>query len=467
MALTIPEVAANARTAANQLQNVTSTQKSQVLAHIRRELEAHKEEIFAANAQDLQLAQEEVAKGRLSASLFKRLDIKGDNEEKFNTLLQGVTDVDNLPDPIGQVTRATELDQGLDLYRVTAPVGVILVIFEARPEVVVNISCLSIKSSNAAILKGGKEAYHTLAVLTRVMQSAIEGVVQDIPFPKDAIQLVSTREHIDELLQQDRYIDMVIPRGSNQLVRHIQNNTRIPVLGHADGLCSIYLDDTADVNKAPGLVVDSKTNYPAACNSAETLLVHRSLLGSDLLTKTIKSLFDHGVSLRCDPPTLQFIENSPVLGSASYKKDQQYSASTDEDYDTEFLDLCMAVKVVDSVEEAITHINTHGSKHTDCIVTETPAHAEKFMNMVDAAGVYYNASTRFADGFRYGFGTEIGVSTNKTHARGPVGLEGLTIYKYRLYGQGHKAGDFGVGANKKAYLHNDIGVDSVKNKFVR
>ncbi|KAJ1652376.1 glutamate-5-semialdehyde dehydrogenase [Dispira simplex] len=469
MSQSIEQVAAQARHAANQLQNVTSSQKSVVLQRIHQKLQEHKEEIFAANAQDLKLAQAEVDKGNLSTSLFKRLDIKGPNEEKFNTLLQGVMDVDNLPDPIGQVTRATELHEGLDLYRVSAPVGVILVIFEARPEVVVNISCLAIKSSNAAILKGGKEALHTLTALTKVMQEALHSVANEIPFPTGAIQLVATREQISELLQQDRYIDLVIPRGSNSLVRHIQNNTRIPVLGHADGICSVYLDDTADPNKAPGLVVDAKTNYPAACNSAETLLVHRKLLTpGGVLERTIQSLFDHSVSLRCDAASLDFIRRNPVLGQGgAYQEGQQFTSSIPEDYDTEFLDLCMAVRVVDSVEDAINHINTHGSKHTDCIITETAAHAEKFMNMVDAAGVFWNASTRFADGFRYGFGTEVGVSTNKTHARGPVGLEGLTIYKYRLYGQGHKAGDFGVGAGKKQFSHRPIPLEAAQNKFIK
>ncbi|KAJ1927668.1 glutamate-5-semialdehyde dehydrogenase [Tieghemiomyces parasiticus] len=466
MTLSIPEMAANARLAANQLQMVTSEQKSQVLQKIRDVLEANKEEIFAANARDLELAKAEVEKGKLSASLYKRLDIKGDNEEKFQTLLQGVSDVDRLEDPIGKVTRATELDNGLDLYRVTAPVGVILVIFEARPEVVVNISCLSIKSGNAAILKGGKEAFHTLSVLTKVMQSALDQVSHTIPFPRNAIQLVSSREHISELLDQDRYIDLVIPRGSNSLVRHIQNNTRIPVMGHADGICSVFLDADADPAKAPGIVVDAKTNYPAACNAAETLLIDRALLNGgsqDTLSLTLKALFDAGVVLHVDPPTLDFIHQH----HASAQEGTQYLPSKPEDYDTEFLDHTMAVAVVDGVDGAITHINTHGSKHTDCIVTETPAHAERFMSMVDAAGVFCNASTRFADGFRYGFGTEIGVSTNKTHARGPVGLEGLTIYKYRLYGHGQKAGSYGVGEGKQQFSHRDIPLEAVKDKFAK
>ncbi|KAJ1975312.1 glutamate-5-semialdehyde dehydrogenase [Dimargaris xerosporica] len=465
MELSATEIAAKARRAANLLQNVTSAEKSFALARIRQVLEEKKEEIFAANALDMKLAQEAVDQGKLSAALFKRLDIKGPNEEKFQTMLQGVTDVDNLDDPIGQVTMARELDQGLDLYRVTAPVGVIMVIFEARPEVVVNISCLAIKSSNAAILKGGKEAFHTLTVLTQVMQEAIGRVAKEIDFPTDAIQLVSTREHISQLLDQDRYIDLVIPRGSNQLVRYIQKNTRIPVLGHADGLCSIYLDDSADLAKAPGLVVDSKTNYPAACNAAETLLVHQSLLGSEVFSRTIEALFENGVTLRCDTRSLDAIKANPAL--SQYAEGKRFVASTPEDYDTEFLDLIMAVAVVDSLEQAIDHVNAHNSKHTDCIVTETQGHADKYMNCVDAAGVYWNASTRFADGFRYGFGTEIGVSTNKTHARGPVGLEGLTIYKYRLFGHGHKAGDFGVGTSKKQFSHRDIPLIDVKGKFVK
>ncbi|CAO3662795.1 unnamed protein product [Umbelopsis ramanniana] len=349
---------------------------------------------------------------------------------------------------------ATKLDDDLELYRVSVPVGVLLTIFEARPEVVVNISCLALKSGNAVILKGGKEASRTNAVLAKVIQDALNSLPADSSIPKEAVQIVETREDISALLELDRFIDMVVPRGSNSLVKYIQNNTRIPVLGHADGLCSLFVDKDADIEKAKKIVVDSKTNYPAACNSAETLLVHRDLLQSDKFVAIATALLNAGVSLRCDTATYN------ALSNVDSKFKEQVSQSTDEDYDTEFLDLTIAVKVVQDVSEAIDHIIEHGSKHTDCIITENESVAEFFMARVDAAGCYWNASTRFADGFRYGFGAEVGVSTNKTHARGPVGLEGLVIYKYRVYGNGNAAGDYGSG--KKQYLHQAIDQNDYK-----
>ncbi|RIA94770.1 gamma-glutamyl phosphate reductase [Glomus cerebriforme] len=369
-----------------------------------------------------------------------RLDLeKGD---KFDTMLKGVSDIDQLPDPTGQITYSSKLDEGLELYRVTCPVGVLLVIFEARPEVVVNISSLAIKSGNAVILKGGKESILSLVALSTAIQSALT----DTAIPPDTIQLVETREEIKALLDLDKYIDLVIPRGSNSLVKYIQSNTRIPVLGHADGLCSVYVDKDADLDKAVRVVVDSKINYPAACNAAETLLVDRSILSTHFIPITT-ALQNANVQLYLDSESLSHL---PSRDSSLIKE------CVTEDFDTEFLDLKIAVKVVDGVEEAIQHINSHGSKHTDAIVTENEQVAKRFMQGVDAAGVYWNASTRFADGFRYGFGAEVGVSTNKTHARGPVGLEGLVIYKYKLCGNGHIVGEFGEGSGKKKYLHEKI-----------
>ncbi|KAI9500796.1 glutamate-5-semialdehyde dehydrogenase [Coemansia spiralis] len=462
-------IARTAREASNLLQTITSSQKSAVLKRIRQVLEERKDQIISANKQDMEAAQKDVDAGRLSSSLFKRLDIAGADGQKFATLLQGVDDVDKIADPIGQVTLARKLDDGLDLFRVVCPVGVCLVIFEARPEVVVNIACLAIKSGNAAILKGGKEAGRTNQVLADAIQHAIatapmqgEGLTK---FPERAVQVVATREEISSLLGMDRYVDLVIPRGSNSLVRHIQNNTRIPVLGHADGICSTYLDTTADAAKAVNVVVDAKTSYPAACNATETLLVHSSVAKS-VFVDVAKALLQAGVRMHVDESAMAAITSADVDPGAVAKL---VSKATDGDFGHEYTDLDIAVKVVGSIDEAIDHINAHGSKHTDAIITEDRKNAEWFMRRVDAAGVYWNASTRFADGFRYGFGTEIGVSTNKTHARGPAGLEGLTIYKYYLFGDGQASTDFGVGAGKRSFLHQDIPVDGsngVRNKFV-
>jgi glutamate-5-semialdehyde dehydrogenase len=340
---------------------------------------------------------------------------------------------------------ATKLDDGLDLYRLTCPIGVLLVIFEARPEVIANITALALKSGNAAILKGGKESTASFAAIANVVSRALATT----KIPSGAIQLVQTREDVSALLDQDQYIDLVIPRGGNDLVRYIKENTKIPVMGHADGLCAIYVHPDADAAKAVKVVVDAKTDYPAACNACETLLVHQDA-ATTLLPKIASALLEAGVSLRCDSLSKAALQGSD-LDSA---KKLILQDSTEEDYNTEFLELTVAVKVVSGLDEAVEHINQHGSGHTDAILTESKETAESFMNRIDSAGVFWNASTRFADGFRYGFGTEVGISTNKIHARGPVGLEGLTIHKYQLRGNGQGASDYGAG--KKAYLHTKI-----------
>lgn len=431
-------IAQRARAASLQLQYVPTERKNAALAAIKDRLAARRQDIIAANLKDQEAARAAVADGKLSSALYKRLDLNGPDGSKFESLLQGLDDVTRLDDPAGKVTLATRLDDGLDIYRVTCPVGVICIIFEARPECCVQISSLCLKSGNAVILKGGKEAAHSNAILVETIREALASVPD---MPVDCVQLISSREAVSTLLALDEYVDLVIPRGSNSLVRYVQSNTRIPVLGHADGLCAVYVDEHADADKAVHVVVDAKTNYPAACNAAETLLVHRSLL-STLLPRLGEALAKAGVQLRADAECLPHLPP------------QTTRAAADEDFHTEFLDLTLAVKAVGSVEEAVEHINTHGSRHTDAIVSEDARAAELFMARVDSANVYHNASTRFADGFRYGFGAEIGVSTNKTHARGPVGLEGLMIYKYRLHGSGQGAGDYGPG--KRAYKHEPI-----------
>lgn len=354
----------------------------------------------------------------------------------------------------------TKLDDDLLMERVSCPIGVLLIIFEARPEVIANIASLAIKSGNAAILKGnyplnssktslsrhtnfstgGKESTNSFVAISNVIETALE---KSNVVPKDAIQLVTTRDAIASLLAQDRYIDLVVPRGSNELVRYIKESTKIPVLGHADGLCHIYLTASADPQKAVTAIVDSKTSYPAACNSTESLLVQESAL-STIFPAVAKALSDKGVELRVDGPSKAAIAdlNLPKVVDVSPK-----------DYDTEHLSLTISVKTVASTEEAIKHINTHGSGHTDCIMTSDKQEAEHFMNTVDAAGVYWNASTRLADGMRYGFGTEVGISTNKIHSRGPVGLEGLTIYKYKIRGDYQPTAQYGDGEGQKPWKH--------------
>ncbi|KAF9164707.1 hypothetical protein DFQ26_001153 [Actinomortierella ambigua] len=462
----ITQIAFNARQAANILQTVDTAQKSRALKLIIQKLASAKEDILKANRVDKELALQQVNAGKLSQSLYKRLDLEGAG--KFETMLQGVADIDLLEDPVGKVLAATKLDTGLELYRVSCPVGVLLVIFEARPEVVVNIAALALKSSNAAILKGGKESLHTCTAISNAIREALDDArkaskdedgTQQINIPANAVQVVESREDIDGLLKQDKYIDLVIPRGSNALVKHIQWNTRIPVLGHADGLCATYVAESAQLQLAKTVVVDAKTTYPAACNSTETLLVHESHLKTDFFYELAKTLVDNKVTLKCDAASLKALQNSKETPSFVSTAGDNVQESVPEDYDTEFLDLTLAIKTVGSVEEAMEHINEHGSKHTDAIITEDEKEAKQFMAGVDAAGVYWNASTRFADGFRYSFGAEVGVSTNKTHARGPVGLEGLVIYKYQLHGNGHATANYGTGAHQKPYLHERLPVD--------
>ncbi|KAF8518980.1 gamma-glutamyl phosphate reductase [Hysterangium stoloniferum] len=446
------QVARAAKLAFEHSQLLEASERVKALNAIRTELELRKNDIFDANKRDMEAAQKELELGRLSPSLLKRLDLT--NEDKWNSMLQGISDVAALPDPTGQVSYASQLDEGLELYRVSCPIGVLLVIFEARPEVVVNIASLAIKSGNSAILKGGKESVHTATLLSQVIRTAISKTL----FPVACIQTVQTRQEIASLLSQDRYIDLVIPRGSNSLVKSIQNSTRIPVMGHADGLCSIFLDASADQEKATRIVVDSKINYPAACNAVETLLVHTSVL-STIWPAVASALLSHSVTLLCDRTTLVALQS---VVTADLEKLVRLSSA--EDYNTEHLSLTISVLAVPSLEAAIQHINAHSSHHTDSIVTESEVNASTFCRGVDSAGTFVNASTRFADGFRYGFGTEVGISTGRIHARGPVGLDGLVTYKYLMRSQdakGHIVGEFGSGVGQKIFKHYPIHATSV------
>ncbi len=430
-------IAKHARSASTILKTLSNEERSSALQAVHDALKDSKSTILEANVKDMEAAQAQ----NLSSSLIKRLDLsKGD---KFDVMLQGVLDVAALEDPVGKITLATKLDDGLDLYRLTAPVGVLLIIFESRPEVIANITALAIKSGNTAILKGGKESLHTFTAMANVVNEALAKTA----VPKDAIQLIASREDVAALLDQDKYIDLVIPRGSNELVRNIKSSTKIPVLGHADGICSIFVDKDADLEMASKIVFDAKTNYPAGCNAVETLLIHKDL--KDKVAEIVNRLVEGGVTLHTTEEVKASLPNVKTV------------PAVDGDFDKEFLALDIAVKFADSVEDAITHINTHSSKHTESIITENKETAEKFLKAIDSAGVYWNASTRFADGFRYGFGTEVGISTNKIHARGPVGLEGLVIYQYQIRGHGQVVGDYLGGGGSRPFIHQNIDVKNV------
>ncbi|KAI2639132.1 gamma-glutamyl phosphate reductase [Hypomontagnella submonticulosa] len=439
---------ANAAKAAKEASHILATlsesARNDALTAIYAGLSAAKDDILAANARDLEAARLAAESGQLSQSLVSRLDLG--KKGKWEDMLKGILDVRGLEDPVGKVTLRTKLDDGLELTRVTCPIGVLLIIFEARPEVIANIASLAVKSGNAAILKGGKESTESFIAISKVISAALDKT----KVPNGAIQLVTTRDVIPQLLDLDQYIDLVIPRGSNELVRYIKSSTKIPVLGHADGLCSIFLEQSADPKMAADVIVDSKTSYPAACNSLETLLVQESALNT-VLPAAAEALIAKGVVLLCDAKTKTALASKLPSDLSAKLEDAK-----DVDYDTEFLSLTLAVKAVADIDEAIAHINTHGSKHTDAILTSSSDLAEQFMSSVDAAGVYWNASTRFADGMRYGFGTEVGISTNKIHSRGPVGLEGLMIYKYKIRGQGHITAVYGEGEGKKSYKHERL-----------
>ena len=411
------EIAKNAKEAGLKISALNVKIKNDALNCIAKSFEEHKQEIFDANKQDLENAKTLVEEGKISNSTYNRLKL---DENKMRDMIQGVRDIANLEDPIGKVLLNRELDEGLVLQKVSCPIGVLGIIFEARPDVISQISALAIKSSNAVILKGGKESVNTNKKIMEIMNSALEKIED---FPKNVIQQVFSHDDISQMLKCDEYINLIIPRGGNKLVKYIKENTNIPVLGHASGICHIFVDESSDIDMASKIVIDAKTQYPSACNAVETLLIHENFQNKDEL---LASLELSGIKLITNP----------------------------ESWDIEYGDKILSVKTVKSIEEAIKHINKYGSGHTDCIITKDTENAEKFMNEVDSAGVYWNASTRFADGFRYGFGAEVGISTNKTHARGPVGLEGLTIYKYKLTGHGQIVDDYAKGI--KHFTHKDL-----------
>jgi glutamate-5-semialdehyde dehydrogenase len=417
-----------AKSASIRLGAVGTEAKNNALAQIAGDLRDRSAEIVSANQKDLA----EAEKSKLAAPLLKRLRF---DEDKIAGVVAGIESLMRLDDPVGKRIRATELDEGLELYQVSCPIGVIGVIFESRPDALVQISTLCLKSGNAVLLKGGSEAQHT----NRILAETIAEATQKAGLAEGWIQLLETREDVAAMLALDEYIDLVIPRGSNEFVRYIMENTNIPVLGHAEGICHVYVDGDADVGMAVNITVDSKCQYVAACNAVETLLVDERI-AKDFLPKVKAALEASGVELR---------------GCEKTKSIVDVKAAGEKDWSTEYLDLLLSVKVVGGLDEAIGHINRYGSNHTDSIVTENREKAERFMGLVDSANVFWNCSTRFSDGFRYGLGAEVGISTNKIHARGPVGLEGLVIYKYKLLGSGQIVADYG-GPNAKKFTHKSL-----------
>jgi glutamate-5-semialdehyde dehydrogenase len=419
--------AAAVRRSAMALGQCSDQQRRQAVEAMAAALEDRRETILAANAADLEAA----AADGLAASLVARLKLDG---AKLDGAIAGVRQVAALPDPIGRRQLHTELDGGLVLERVTVPLGVVGVIFEARPDAVMQIASLAIRSGNGAILKGGREAAGSCAAILDALQA---GLAASAVAPQ-ALELLTSRAESLALLKLDGLVDLIIPRGSNALVRFIQENTRIPVLGHADGICHLYVDQAADLDQALKVALDAKTQYPAACNAIETLLVH-STVAERFLPAAAAAFAAAGVELRGD--------------AAAVAQGVPHPAS-DDDWSTEYADLILAVKVVASLEEALEHIRRYGSRHTDAICTTDAATAERFLASVDSAGVFLNCSTRFADGFRYGFGAEVGISTQTLPPRGPVGLEGLVTYRYRLRGEGHIAADYASGA--RTFSHRSL-----------
>ncbi len=404
------KITKNAKTAALAAAGLSSETKNRALLMIANALEGSAEKIFEANHKDLA-----DAKKTVSDAVFGRLKL---DENKMRAMIAGIRDLAKLDDPINRQMLVRELDEDLTLIKVSCPIGVLGVIFEARPDVIAQISALAIKSANAVIMKGGSESKRTNELILDIINTTLEKLEG---FPQNLLQQVFSREDASMMLDS-KEINLIIPRGGKELVQHIQQNTKIPVMGHADGICHVFADASADFEMVKNIVIDAKTQYPTACNSIETLLIHKDFEAEPLLDELRKA----GIKLIDKPESWAF----------------------------EYSDTILAYKTVNSLDEAIEHINTYGSGHTDSIVTNDAPNAEIFMDKVDSAGVFTNVSPRFSDGFRYGFGAEVGISTGKIHARGPVGLEGLTIYKYKLIGTGQTVKEYADGT--KQFHHKDI-----------
>jgi glutamate-5-semialdehyde dehydrogenase len=430
--MNIRQMAMKAKTVSPQLAAVNGEQKNEALAAIAEALVRHQDEILAANQADLRSAEHD----NLPAPLLKRLKF---DPAKIQEAIEGLKSLQQLPNPVGTVLSGMELDKGLELFKVSCPIGVVGVIFESRPDALVQISSLCLKSGNAVLLKGGTEASRTNKVLAKLIDRA----TCKAGIPEGWIGLLKTRADVQEMLEQDSFIDLIIPRGSNAFVGYIMDHSRIPVLGHADGICHVYVDKYADLSMAEKITLDSKCQYVAVCNAAETLLVHQDVAGAFL--PKMKAVFDaHQVEQRGCERTRDIVDVLPAVKA---------------DWRTEYLDTIISIKIVDSLAQAIEHINRYGSGHTDAIVTRDAGRAETFMNRVDSADVFLNCSTRFSDGYRFGLGAEVGISTNKIHARGPVGMEGLMIYQWRLMGNGHVVSDYS-GPRAKLFTHRPLKLSS-------
>ena len=422
--------AAKMKMAAPKLANSSIDTRNAALDLIAKRLEENKESVFEANKKDLKAAEE----NNISPAIVKRLKY---DEVKMRDSIEGLRQLMGLEDPVGKVSLTRELDEGILMKKVSVPIGVIGVIFEARPDAMVQVASLCIKSGNCAILKGGKETANTNKVLFEIIKKS----VIEAGLPENSLLQAELHNEIDELLACDKDVDLLIPRGSNNFVRYIMENTKIPVMGHSSGICHIYVDEDVDTQMALSVIRDAKIQYAAACNAVETVLVNRKI-AADFLPKMADNLLEVSVKLRGTAEVAEILNSYDV------------EVMKEDEFDTEYNDLVISIKLVDCVEEAVEHINYFGSHHTDSILTNNSDSAAYFKNMVDSAGVYHNLSTRFADGFRYGFGAEVGISTGKLHARGPVGLDGLVTYKYVIEGEGQIVSDYASG--KKTFHHRDI-----------
>jgi glutamate-5-semialdehyde dehydrogenase len=428
----VKRLAKDAWNASFSMAYLSTDEKKRSLENIAESIWEKQEIILEANRKDVMIAKEMAEKGEITEVMLKRLSL---NKAKIEEIVDMVRSIAELDDPIRKTNYAMELDKGLELYRVTSSIGVIGVIFESRPDALVQIASLCLKSGNSVLLKGGSEARYSNKTLYSIIKDAARSL------PKGWIQILEAREEVKILLSLDEYVDLIIPRGSNEFVRYIQNNTRIPVLGHSDGVCHIYVDRDVDINLAVDVCFDSKVQYPAVCNAVDTLLIHSGIAES-FLPQMIRKLRQSNVEIRVGPRALNFFN-------------QGVQDATDSDWGKEYLDYIIAVKIVDSLDEAVNHINSYGSHHTDAILTMNEKEALRFMESVDSASVFWNTSTRFSDGYRYGLGAEVGISTGKIHARGPTGLEGLTSYKYYLKGNGQVVSDY-VGLTPRKFKHRRI-----------
>jgi glutamate-5-semialdehyde dehydrogenase len=439
MAKDIRSKVVTAKKASIELASLSEEIKNRALEAMAEALDKERLAILDANSKDLEYAVELKNKGKLTQALVDRLKV---SDSKIDGMIAGIRDVIKLKDPVGNTISTLELDKGLVLYQVSCPIGLIGAIFESRPDVVPQVMSLCLKSGNATIFKGGSEARESNRTIFEILVKAIESTEG---MPEGAFQLMETREEVMDLLSLDAYIDLLIPRGSNEFVKFIQDNTKIPVLGHTSGICHIYVDEYADFDTSWKVCFDAKVQYPAVCNAMETLIVNRRIADA-FLPKMAEMYIGAGVELRCDDDSYALLANR---GLSPLEK------ATEEDWSLEYNDLILSVKLVDDIKEAIDHINTFGSHHTDGIITENASRRKEFIGHVDSSSVMVNASTRFADGYRYGKGAEVGISTNKIHSRGPVGMEGLLIYKYILLGKGHVVADY-AGNNAKPYTHKKL-----------